>query len=232
MEEQKRMQQPTKPEDKKDNEPSSEDEKGDSSTQDEKSVASDSEDHKFACATELLKGLKKLNIKIYLVSEELSVLSQKARFANLFDVAVIGFYHSQHATGNFASILKKPTGVTYIELPKNFVGIKAEIKEKCYEKQVSLVKAAGLKMMKSGYGHHYLFGFEGNGESAPVAPEEKKVAQEVSKEEKKELSPSPLLPKEVKNDVAAVPAEKTEEKAKTAVTAETIIHPEEEQKKQ
>jgi len=184
-EEQKRMMSPPeeKKEQKVEGEPSSEDEKGDPSTQDEKSsIASDNEEQKFQVATELLEGLKRLNLKIYLMSEELPAIIPKSRFSKFFDVAVIGFYHTQFATGKFSEILKKPHGVAYIEQPKNFVGIRNEIKEKCYEKQAEIVKKSGLKQLKSNYNHHYLFGFEDLPKSEEKE-EQKKI--EPQKEEKK-----------------------------------------------
>ena len=142
-------------------EPISEDDKGDASTQDEKSEKSDSEEEKFACATELLEGLKNLNMKIYLMSEEISLLVNKPKFQNLFDIAVIGYYHAQDTGDKFPNLLKKSEGIVYIELLKYFIGIKSELKEKCYEKQIDITTKAGLKMLNSPYVHHYLFGFHG-----------------------------------------------------------------------
>ncbi len=62
-------------------------------------------------------GLEKQNVMIYLVSEELQQLCTKARFAKLFDFAVVGFYHSQDVKGPFPALLRDKAQV-YIELPK------------------------------------------------------------------------------------------------------------------
>ena len=104
---------------KSESEPSSEDEKNDPSTQDDKSSGSDTDDHEFGCATELILGLRKLNLKIYLLGDELPALITKKRFEKLFDVAVIGFYHTQHVGKNFPVVLKDSNSLVYIELPKN-----------------------------------------------------------------------------------------------------------------
>lgn len=174
----------------------SEDEKNDPSTQDEHSVGSESEGQGFVCATEVLAGLQKLNVKVYLVSENLGTLATKGRLEKLFDVAVVGFYHTHHAGKEFPKILRDQHSVAYIELPKNFVGIKAEVKESCYKRQADIVREGGLKMLKSPYSHHYLFGFaeheyvpaeetKAEAKKDTVTPEEKKKA-----EEKKDAEPS------------------------------------------
>jgi len=120
-----------------------------------------------------------------LVADSLPTLITKTRYAKLFDVAVIGFYHTQHAGKDFAKILRDQHSIVYIELPKNHVGIKKEIKEVCYKRQADIVKGSGLKMLKSPYDHHYLFGFTGEEyvEGEEIKSEPKKV-ERVDEEEK------------------------------------------------
>ena len=102
----------------------------------------------------LLPGLA--NTKLFLSSLELPELINKPRFKNLFNTAVIGFFHGHHIKDNFTSILKDEARV-FAELPVNFVGIKDEYKKKCYEKVETMAKACGLVKVLSPYDHHYLF---------------------------------------------------------------------------
>jgi len=92
---------------------------------------------------DLLPGFD--NIKFIFVNSDLSELIQKAKFQGKFDIVVLGFFHGHHLKDKFCQTLKEKQGYVYAELPVNFVGIKKEFKEKCYEKVENMAKSCGLK---------------------------------------------------------------------------------------
>ncbi len=220
-----RHEQKKEEEEKKKPDPASEDEKGDSSTQDEKSEGSEAEEAKFRCAKSLLPGLAQQNVKIYLMSEDLPVIYGKPRFSHQFDVAVVGFYHAQNATGSFPAALR-PKAQVYVELPRYFVGIKPEVKQKCCEKLRSIVGACGLKQTESPYAHHYLFSMdqtvpaakpeppvvETKAATAPPEEAKKEAEKKDEKKEEKKEEKKDEDPEEEKSTPAAKETDKAETK--------------------
>lgn len=65
---------------------------------------------------EILPGLRNLGVRFVLLSEELSLLFSRPRFAKLFDAVVLGFFHGQELKSGFSNILK-PGAKVYVELP-------------------------------------------------------------------------------------------------------------------
>ena len=105
----------------------------------------------------LLEGFKRLNVKIHLLSDDLSKLQTKKHYKNLFDIGILSMHSANSVNLDLNKIFKKDAKV-HVESGDNLVVLKKEqqaqfremVDKKCAE-------AKWKKVEKYKYSHHQLY---------------------------------------------------------------------------
>lgn len=105
----------------------------------------------------LLDGFKRLNVKIHLLSDDLTKLHVKKQYNSLFDIGVLSMHSASNIDRGISKLFKKDAKV-HVETSDNLVILKKDqqakfremIEEKCQE-------AKWNKVPKYKYDHHMLY---------------------------------------------------------------------------
>jgi len=109
----------------------------------------------------LLQGFKnsKYETKIHMLSGDLSNLSKKKKFKNIFDVVLIGF-QSKNLFSTIPNLAKNEETDIFLELNSHMISFNEKDKEKYTAALIGLAKTNGLiinENMKVPYMNHYHF---------------------------------------------------------------------------
>jgi hypothetical protein len=98
-----------------------------------------------------------LNIKLHFLSDDLETIYKKARYQDLFDVAVLSINSATRIKEEGFKVLLKEDAKIYVENAKFFVLFKAEQKKSYDTKLQEYATEGGFKNCPSNYDHHHCF---------------------------------------------------------------------------
>lgn len=108
----------------------------------------------------LLKGFKMSNLKIHLLTDDLSKLYTKSKYDSLFDIGVMTLNSSNDINESLPKLFKNGAKV-HVESADNLCIMTKANKAKYREQIDKKCKEAGLKMKSdSPYNHHMLYEIE------------------------------------------------------------------------
>lgn len=106
---------------------------------------------------QLLQGFKRANVKIHLLSDDLSKLYTKSKYSDLFDIAVLSVQSSNKIAEDFNYLFKKGAFV-FVETSDMIVPLRKEQRIQ-YRKNIfeKTTKAGWVQDKNQPFSHHLLF---------------------------------------------------------------------------
>eukprot|EP01016_Furgasonia_blochmanni_P011326 TRINITY_DN1508_c0_g1_i2.p1 TRINITY_DN1508_c0_g1~~TRINITY_DN1508_c0_g1_i2.p1 ORF type:complete len:344 (+),score=61.17 TRINITY_DN1508_c0_g1_i2:139-1170(+) len=115
----------------------------------------------FEEPSELLQGIKRMNIKILPISDDLERIAGKKKYGEFFDCVVVGLMFSNVLQSQALKPILKKGCTVFVENAKFLVPLKRDQRKLVNDKLKEFGKNNGLKEVPFSRDHHIKFVFEG-----------------------------------------------------------------------